>query len=105
MRGWYACIAIIIAITGAPAFAQEARPPDEQTPPAPKGVVTKPPKLLQAVAPEYPKEALAAGKTADVKVRIHIDDGGTVSQVEVLEKVGDGFDEAAIAAAQQYVFE
>lgn len=77
-----------------------------QPSPAPTtGKITKQPRLLQAVAPEYPPAALAAGKTADVKVRISIDDAGTVTKVDVLERVGDGFDEAAIAAAMQYVFE
>jgi len=72
---------------------------------APAGKITKAPKLIQAVAPEYPPAALAAGKTAKVKVRIHIDATGVVTKVDVLEKVGDGFDEAAEAAAMQYVFE
>jgi TonB family protein len=67
--------------------------------------VTRMPKLVQAVAPEYPPPALAAGKQADVKVRIHIDAAGTVSAVDVLVPVGEGFDEAAVAAAKQYVFE
>src|SRR5262245_25330917 len=72
---------------------------------APAGKITKPPKLVQAVAPEYPPAALAAGKEAKVKVRIHIDATGIVTGVDVVEKVGDGFDEAALAAAEQYVFE
>ena len=55
--------------------------------------------------PEYPPAALAAGKTAKVKVRIHIDATGMVTAVDVVDKVGDGFDEAAVAAAMQYVFE
>jgi TonB family protein len=67
--------------------------------------VTKPPKLVQAVAPDYPAAALADGKEATVKVRLHIDAAGTVTSVDVLDRVGDGFDEAAIAAALQYVFE
>ncbi|MEO8706400.1 MAG: TonB-dependent receptor, partial [Kofleriaceae bacterium] len=78
---------------------------DDPPPPAPTNVVTKPPKLLQAVAPDYPPAALAAGKTAKVKVKIYIDATGIVTKVDVLEKVGDGFDEAAVAAALQYVFE
>ena len=73
--------------------------------PAPTGVVTKQPKLLQAVAPDYPPAALAAGKQAKVKVRIHIDAAGTVTAVDILDPAGDGFDEAAQAAALQYVFE
>ncbi|HEY4240889.1 MAG TPA: TonB family protein [Kofleriaceae bacterium] len=67
--------------------------------------VTKQPALVQAVAPEYPAAALAAGKEADVKVRIHIDATGIVTAVEVVAPVGDGFDEAAQAAAMQYIFD
>jgi TonB family protein len=99
---------VCIAIAAAPAAAQpDVRPPDPKPAPAPApaGAVTKAPRLLQAVAPEYPPAALAAGKTAKVKVRIHIDATGIVTKVDVLEPVGDGFDEAAVAAALQYVFE
>src|SRR5207302_8040008 len=75
-------------------------------PPPPKPpVMTKAPVLLQAVAPEYPPAALAAGKTADVKVKIHIDAAGTVTAVDVPAPVGDGFDQAAQDAAMQYLFE
>jgi TonB family protein len=88
-------IGLVIKLT-----AVQAQPAPPQAP-----TVTKPPKLLQAVAPEYPKAALDAGKTAKVKIKIHIDATGIVTKVDVLEKVGDGFDEAAVAAAMQYVFE
>jgi TonB family protein len=67
--------------------------------------VTRRPVLLQAVAPDYPPAALAAGKQADVDVRIHIDETGLVTAVDVITPVGDGFDEAAVAAAMQYIFE
>ncbi len=77
----------------------------DDPPPAPANKVTKSPVLIQAVAPEYPPAALAARKTAKVKVKIHIDATGVVTKVDVLEKVGDGFDEAAVAAAMQYVFD
>jgi TonB family protein len=93
-----------IAMLHARANAQ-ARPPDEPPPAKPTGVVTKQPQLLQAMAPDYPPAALAAGKAADVKVRIKIDATGMVTSVDVVTPVGDGFDEAAIAAAMQYVFE
>jgi TonB family protein len=87
------------------ARADDVRPPDAPAPAKPTGVVTKSPKLLQAAAPEYPPAALAAGKQAKVRVKIHIDDTGVVTAVDVVEHVGDGFDEAAVAAAMQYVFE
>ncbi|HEX7704817.1 MAG TPA: TonB family protein [Kofleriaceae bacterium] len=97
-------VAVLCALC-AIARAQDARPPDKAPAPKLTNVVTKAPKLIQAQAPEYPPAALAAGKQAKVKVRIHIDENGVVSSVDVLEKVGDGFDEAAVAAASQYVFE
>jgi TonB family protein len=97
----------LIALSGpGVTWAQDGARRDPPAPaPAPSGVVTRAPVLLQAVAPEYPPAALAAGRQAQVKVRIHIDDAGLVSRVEVLAPVGDGFDEAAVAAAEQYVFE
>ncbi len=88
-----------------PARADDVRAPEAPPPAKPTGVMTKPPRLIQALAPEYPPAALEAGKEAKVKVRIRIDAAGTVSAVDVLEPVGDGFDEAAVAAALQYVFE
>jgi TonB family protein len=94
-----------IAVLSATVRADDVRRPDKPPPPKQTGVVTKQPKLLQAVAPDYPPAALAAGKQAKVKVRIHIDPTGVVSKVDIVEKVGDGFDEAAQAAAMQYVFE
>lgn len=66
--------------------------------------LTTAPSLLEAAAPNYPPAAAAAGITAEVKVRIRIEADGTVSTVEVLEEVGNGFDEAAVAAARQYLF-
>jgi TonB family protein len=104
MRRWLLAIAVI-ATCWAPAGADDVRPPPPAPPPKQTGVVTKPPRLVQAQAPEYPPAALEAGKEAKVKVRIHIDDAGTVSSVDAIEPAGDGFDEAAVAAAMQYVFE
>jgi TonB family protein len=85
-------LAVTVAIVAVAAVAQAQE-------------VTRKPVLLQAVAPEYPPAALAAGKQADVPVRIHIDDSGLVTAVDVVTPVGDGFDEAAVAAAMQYIFE
>src|SRR5688572_24904927 len=96
---------LFVGVTVTEAVAQEARRDDPPPPPAPTGVVTKAPVLLQAVAPEYPPAALAAGKQAEVPVRISIDADGVVTKVEVITPQGNGFDEAAVAAAEQYVFE
>lgn len=94
------CVMLALLFVATSPARADGPPP----PPAPKQV-TKSPQLIQAVAPEYPPAALAAGRTAKVKVKIHIDATGIVTKVDVLEKVGDGFDEAAVAAAMQYVFD
>ena len=99
-------VVVVLCALCAIARADDApRAPDAPPPPKVTNVVTKAPKLTQAQAPDYPPAALAAGKQAKVKVRIHIDATGIVTSVDVLEKVGDGFDEAAVAAAMQYIFE
>jgi outer membrane biosynthesis protein TonB len=92
-------VVLALVALSAVAHAQDARPPDAPPAPRPTGVITKQPRLLQAAAPEYPPAALAANKQAQVKVRIHIDDAGIVSKVDVLEHVRDGLEEAANAAA------
>ncbi len=109
-RSCQAWAAVIAVTAGAglprPAWAQDARRDPPAAPaPAPAPVVTRAPVLVQAVAPEYPPAALAAGKEATVPVRIAIDADGVVTDVTVITPVGDGFDQAAIAAALQYVFE
>jgi TonB family protein len=88
------------------AHAQDGARREEgaQEQPAPAPTMTKGPELVEAVAPVYPPAALEAGLEAAVTVRIHIDDTGTVTQVDVVQPVGNGFDEAAAEAAQQYVF-
>ncbi|WP_428263314.1 TonB-dependent receptor domain-containing protein [Haliangium sp.] len=94
----------LVVLTATPALAQDGarRDDGEQETPAP--TLTKPPTLVEAAAPEYPPAALAAGLEAAVDVRIHIDAEGVVTQVDVVAPVGNGFDEAAVAAAEQYLF-
>jgi TonB family protein len=104
MHRWLLAIALI-ATWCARARADDVRPPGPPPPAKRTGVVTRPPRLVQAQAPDYPPAALEAGREAQVKVRIHIDATGAVTAVDVVEPVGDGFDEAAVAAAMQYVFE
>jgi TonB family protein len=66
--------------------------------------MTSPPQLLEAAAPEYPPAAAAAGLEAVVKVRLTLDASGRVTDAVSIEPVGNGFDEAALAAARQYRF-
>jgi TonB family protein len=69
----------------------------------PSGIV--PPRLLRFQQAEYPREAERLGLEAIVLLVIAIDAEGHVSKVEVKEAGGHGFDEAAMQAAQQFVFE
>lgn len=94
---------MLLAWSG-PARAQDGARRDEPPPAAPAPQLTKAPELLEAAAPVYPPAALEAGLSAAVLVRIHIDATGMVTQVDVVEPVGNGFDEAAVAAAELYVF-
>ena len=100
-----ALVGALVIAAAEPAAAQDARRDAPPPPPTAAPVMTKPPVLVQSVAPDYPPAALAAGKTADVTVLIAIDADGLVASVTVPTPIGDGFDEAAIVAARQYVFE
>ncbi len=95
----------MLVASPAPARGQGARRDEEKPEEKPPPKLTKPPKLLSAATPEYPPEALEQQLEASVKVRLHLDASGAVTRVDVVEPVGHGFDEAAVAAAEQYRFE
>lgn len=73
-----------------------------QTEPSPSLV---PPRAVEPLQAEYPREALAARVEGSVVLRLTIDRGGQVSAVEVVEPAGHGFDEAATAAVRKLRFE
>ncbi len=92
---------------GSPALAQDAPedPPAEST----EAVEELPPilvmpALVDFVQAPFPPKALEAEIEGIVLLLIEIDETGTVASVEVLEAAGWGFDEAAVAAAQQFTF-
>ena len=62
-------------------------------------------KLVKFIDAEYPEAAKAQGLQADVMLRLDIDNTGKVVKAEVMQPVGNGFDEAAQAAALQFEFE
>jgi TonB family protein len=66
--------------------------------------LVKDPALLHFVEAPYPEEAQKAGLEASVRLAIEIDEAGRVRDVQILEPVGHGFDEAAVAAARQFQF-
>jgi TonB family protein len=72
------------------------------------GKLSKVPKQIKFVEAEYPKEAAAKGIEAEVVLLLDINAEGKVDQVGIAQPAdppGMGFDEAALAAAQQFEFE
>jgi TonB family protein len=63
-----------------------------------------PPQLVTFVEATYPPKAQASGLTADVILRLRVEPNGSVSEVDVLQPAGHGFDEAAVDAARRFVF-
>src|SRR4051812_16136847 len=67
-------------------------------------VLTKAPELVHFEEAVVPPGAAAAGKTASVEMLVTIDEKGQVSDAQVVTPVGDGFDEAALAAVRRFQF-
>src|SRR5690348_7734707 len=67
-------------------------------------VLTRAPALAHFVEAQYPPEAQKLGLTASVLLRVTIAADGSVSEASVVEPVGNGFDEAALAAVRRFTF-
>jgi protein TonB len=63
------------------------------------------PKALSRPTPAYTEQARAAGVSGKVRVEITVDARGRVTAVRVLQGLGHGLDEAALAAARAMTFE
>lgn len=63
------------------------------------------PKPISVPQPSYTVEARAAGVEGKVRVRLTVDETGQVVNVEVIEGLGHGLDDAASAAARAASFE
>jgi len=99
--------------TATPAPAEQAPvPPDDSAhspdagaaASAPASDELQPPELLQFAEADYPVAAREARLEADVELQLDIDVEGRVSAAEVTTPAGNGFDEAAQAAAKRFVF-
>lgn len=77
----------------------------EADPQAPMKAVVVPPKLVHFEPAPYPPEAEKAALQADVVLKLTIDQSGAVTQADVAQPAGHGFDEAAAAAALKFKFE
>ncbi len=94
-------LALAVALS-LPAFAQTAPQTGED---AARPRLTRAPKLTKFVEAAYPEAEKASGRTASVVVQIGISVTGTVDAVKVIESAGPAFDQAAVAAIQQFLFE
>ncbi|RYZ39050.1 MAG: TonB-dependent receptor [Myxococcaceae bacterium] len=99
-----ACVVCLLLATGAAAQAPDAGVPAGDAG-APTGVLTKPPALLRQVEATYPPEAAAQQLEGTVVMFIDISETGAVTNVEITQPAGNGFDEAATAAVKQFQFE
>jgi len=100
--------AAILALTPVAAAQIGATTPAGDPPPTPTpgaNTGTSAPRLRQFVQAEYPAAALAAGREGAVLLQIALDAEGHVTDVTVVQGLGDGFDEAAVAAARRFEFE
>jgi protein TonB len=61
-------------------------------------------KVTQLRRPRYSEAAQSAGVTGKVRLRVSIDESGRVTDVRVVEGLGFGLDEAALAAARETLF-
>ncbi|MBZ4415514.1 TonB family protein [Myxococcus sp. RHSTA-1-4] len=97
-----AAVLCLLVATGAMAQAPEGGVSDAGVP---TGVLTKPPVLKRQVEAAYPPEAAAQQLEGTVMMFIDISETGAVTNVEVTEPAGHGFDEAAVEAVKQFEFE
>ena len=105
---------VLGAQDGASSAGSEATaepPAAERTPGSPgegdaaQGSVFTPPRLVTYVEADYPPRALEDGIEANVVAEIEIGADGRVAGITVVEPAGHGFDEAAVAAIERFIFE
>ncbi len=86
------------------ALAASAQQPAPAAGPAESSPLVSMPELVEYVQAPYPESAKEAGLEGVVRLLIEIDESGEVTYIEVLQSAGSGFDEAAVAAAWQFLF-
>lgn len=102
--GFAGALTILLAFPAIAPAQDVIRPPppgQEEEEPEPE---LFPPELSRFVEADYPPEALEAEIEGEVVLSIEIDQEGRVTNVEVDEPAGNGFDEAAVAAARRFEF-
>lgn len=97
---------LALALSGACALLAQAARAQDAAPPAASSAVPalQAPELLEPVAAEYPEAARRDRVRGRVVLRLSIDIEGRVTDAEVLEAAGHGFDEAARDAVLRFRF-
>jgi TonB family protein len=72
--------------------------------PPPAGVLTKAPAVVLPATPAYPEAAKARGISGEVTLELDVSEVGSVTAARVVKPAGEGFDEAALAAAPALQF-
>jgi TonB family protein len=88
-----------------PAAAQDGATLPESAPAAPAALDLQPPQLLESVEAAYPEQAKAARLEGTVVLRLGIDAEGRVTEADVTQPAGNGFDEAARDAVLRFRFQ
>lgn len=110
-----AAAALLVAIAGSssasaqgqgavPSGGSSAIAVPGQQPEQPKSQGVTPPQLKTFVSAAYPPDAEKQGLEGNVVLQLDIDAAGKVTGATVVNPAGHGFDEAAVAAALQFVF-
>jgi TonB family protein len=93
---------LVVCILSSEAKAQQTT---EVAPDAEKKPLVTPPKLVRFVEADYPKTEDEDPVEAVVELDIVVGKDGLVTEASVARSVGEAFDDAAVAAARQFVFE
>ncbi|MBW1755696.1 MAG: TonB family protein [Deltaproteobacteria bacterium] len=93
---------LVVSILSSGAYAQttlQVAPEEEKKP------LVTPPKLIRFVEAAYPETGGDEPIEAVVELDIVVGKDGLVTEVSVARSAGEAFDEAALSAARQFVFE
>jgi len=73
--------------------------------PVPSYKLTSMPRPKKLIKAKYPEEARAAGIEGETLLKLHIDERGRVTKVEVIKGIGHQLDQLAASAAKRFRFE
>lgn len=101
-------LGLLACSAAAASAAEDGQRRDEDSSSLDASALSRPPTLIRRVAPEYPTGARDQTRPVEIKLLLDVDERGQVGAAAVLEPTvptGLGFEDAAMAAAYQLVFE